>query len=145
MYPSFGQNGTASGESLMAKCFSIVYSGYPPHRSHPAVSAAGCVFAKATLHKCQNQICRRKHDIEFCALLFKPSVSRLSEMQLLLDDTKYMLHFCSDGRLSCSAFLAAYCPLLIGAPSLISSEKISDSFHSTFSSGFQSVIIRSST
>ena len=112
MYPSFGQNGTASGESLMAKCFSIVYSGYPPHRSHPAVSAAGCVFVKATLHKCQNQICRRKHDIEFCALLFKPSVSCFMEMQLPLYDTKYMLHFCPDGRFCVLRFLGSILPTL---------------------------------
>ena len=88
MYPSLGQNGTVSGESLMAKCFSIVYKGYPPHRSHPAVSAAGCVFVKATPHKCQNQICRRKHDIEFGLLLFKPSVWRLSDRKTQLPDNR---------------------------------------------------------
>ena len=44
----------------------------------------------------QNQICQRKHDIEFGLLLFKPSVSCFSETQLLFNNTEYMLYFCSD-------------------------------------------------
>ena len=52
----------------------------------------------------QNQICQRKHDIEFGLLFFKPSVSCLSEAQLLLDDTEYMLHSCPDGRFCVLSF-----------------------------------------
>ena len=38
-------------------------------------------------------------------LLFKPSVSCFSEMQLLFSDTKYVLYFCSDRRLCVLCFL----------------------------------------
>ena len=52
----------------------------------------------------QNQVCQRKHDIEFGLLLFESSVSCLSEAQLLLDDAEYVLHFCPDRRLRVLCF-----------------------------------------
>ena len=42
--------------------------------------------------------------LKFGLLLFESSVSCLSEAQLFLDDTEYMLHFCPDRRLRVLCF-----------------------------------------
>lgn len=45
----------------------------------------------------QNQICERKHHIQFCCLFSQTSVSRLSVPKQTLDYTEDMLYLGSDG------------------------------------------------
>ena len=40
----------------------------------------------------QDQICQRKHDVEFCFLFLKPSVSRLLEFEKSLHNTENMFY-----------------------------------------------------
>ena len=53
----------------------------------------------------QKQIRQCEHDIEFGSLLFEPSVSCFSKLQLFLDDTEYVLYFCANRRLCVFYFL----------------------------------------
>ena len=46
----------------------------------------------------QNQIRKCEQDIQFSGLFSQSSVSRFSEIQQLLHNSKDMLHFGSDGR-----------------------------------------------
>lgn len=48
--------------------------------------------------------------MKFGSLLFKSSVSCLSEAQLPLDNSKGMLHFCPDGRFCVFGFLDGVLP-----------------------------------
>ena len=43
--------------------------------------------------------------LNFGSLLFEPSVSRFSKLQLFLDDTEYVLYFCPNRRLCVFYFL----------------------------------------
>ena len=45
----------------------------------------------------QNQVCQRKHHIQFCRLLLQPSVAGLPVSKLTFDDSKYVFYFCPDG------------------------------------------------
>ena len=45
----------------------------------------------------QNQVCKRKHHIQFCNLFWQASVSCFSEPKLEFDDGENMLNFCANG------------------------------------------------
>lgn len=66
----------------------------------------------------QDQICPGKHDMEFGSLLFKSSVSCLSEAQLPLDNSKDVLHFCPDGKFCVFDFLGGVLPTPAQSPEL---------------------------
>ena len=53
----------------------------------------------------QDQICQRKHDVEFCFLFLKPSVSGFLEFEQTLYNAKNMFDFGTHGRLCVFPFL----------------------------------------
>ena len=55
----------------------------------------------------QDQICQRKHDVEFCFLFLKPSVSGFLEFEQTLYNAENMFDFGTHGRLCVFPFL---CP-----------------------------------
>ncbi len=91
-------------KSQSCVCFHFRYFCEIALQSNKPVENTFLLLRRRTSSSCQarpvsqNQICQSKHDIEFCNLFWKTSVSGFPELELALDYGKDMLYLGTNGR-----------------------------------------------